>query len=59
MKSFRLPRTVLFGALAIGVLLIISAISLAQNQGNAEADAGDSISVCCAWNSELDDGDLT
>ena len=59
MKLLRLPRTILFGALAFGVLLAIVAVSWSQGQGKAQADAGDSIGVCCAWNSELADGDLT
>ncbi len=60
MKLLRLPRTILFGALAFGVLLAIVAVSWSQGQGKAQADdVGDIIDVCCAWNSELIDGDLT
>ena len=62
MKLLRLPRAILFGALAIGALLAITAISLSQSQGTAQADpegSGKIIGVCCAWNSELSDGELT
>ena len=41
MKLLRLPRAILFGALAFGVLLAIVAVSWSQGQGKAQADAGD------------------
>lgn len=47
--------------LSVLLLILVAAAvtSLVSIGGGALATAGDSIGVCCAWNDELADGDLT
>ena len=55
-----LTRRVLISAITFGVVLAIGGIALFSARDTAEADdVGDILDVCCAWNSELADGELT
>ncbi|MCH7697883.1 MAG: matrixin family metalloprotease [Chloroflexi bacterium] len=55
-----LTRTAFISMITFGVVLAIAAIALFSARDTAEADdVGDILDVCCAWNGELTDGDLT